>query len=225
MNSRRACAACPATIMVGRTSSSNGDREVRGPAWPKHTLFWNLSFAVTFPLASVGPSCGWPLSGETAMKKMIACLLLAGSLGACNSYNSTDRAVAGGLIGAGTGAWWAASRRAGPAALCWPARLSARPAAPSSARRRRPSAATAPSAPAAAMTSTAIAFASHADAGSLTSGIVPGREPEPAPKKRIPLFRSEHAQGTDLARILFVQTFTPNGRRAGLAALSFPFPR
>ncbi len=38
------------------------------------------------------------------MKKMIACLMLAGSLGACNSYNSTDRAVAGGLIGAGTGA-------------------------------------------------------------------------------------------------------------------------
>ncbi len=38
------------------------------------------------------------------MKKTIACLMLAGSLGACNSYNSTDRAVAGGLIGAGTGA-------------------------------------------------------------------------------------------------------------------------
>ena len=38
------------------------------------------------------------------MKKILTCLVLAGSLGACNSYNSTDRAVAGGLIGAGAGA-------------------------------------------------------------------------------------------------------------------------
>jgi len=38
------------------------------------------------------------------MKKVLICVMLAGSLGACNSYNSTDRAVAGGLIGAGTGA-------------------------------------------------------------------------------------------------------------------------
>lgn len=38
------------------------------------------------------------------MKKLMTCLVLAGSLSACNSYNSTDRAVAGGLIGAGAGA-------------------------------------------------------------------------------------------------------------------------
>lgn len=38
------------------------------------------------------------------MKKLIACAALAASLAGCNSYNSTDRAVAGGLIGAGTGA-------------------------------------------------------------------------------------------------------------------------
>ena len=36
------------------------------------------------------------------MKKYIACVLLAGSLAACNTVE--DRAVGGGLIGAGTGA-------------------------------------------------------------------------------------------------------------------------
>lgn len=38
------------------------------------------------------------------MKNLMIAVLLAGSLAACNSYSSTDRAVAGGLIGAGTGA-------------------------------------------------------------------------------------------------------------------------
>ena len=38
------------------------------------------------------------------MKKFMTCLFLAGSLAACNAYNPNDRAVAGGLIGAGTGA-------------------------------------------------------------------------------------------------------------------------
>ncbi len=38
------------------------------------------------------------------MKHVLAALVLAGSLTACNAYNPTDRAIAGGLIGAGTGA-------------------------------------------------------------------------------------------------------------------------
>jgi osmotically inducible lipoprotein OsmB len=38
------------------------------------------------------------------MKTILAAIILAGSLTACNSYNPADRAVAGGLIGAGTGA-------------------------------------------------------------------------------------------------------------------------
>jgi osmotically inducible lipoprotein OsmB len=38
------------------------------------------------------------------MKHVLTALLLAGSLTACNAYNQTDRAIAGGLIGAGTGA-------------------------------------------------------------------------------------------------------------------------
>ena len=38
------------------------------------------------------------------MRNMMVAALLAGSLAACNSNSSTDRAVAGGLIGAGTGA-------------------------------------------------------------------------------------------------------------------------
>ncbi len=38
------------------------------------------------------------------MRHVCMAIILAGSLSACNSYNSTDRAIAGGLIGAGTGA-------------------------------------------------------------------------------------------------------------------------
>jgi osmotically inducible lipoprotein OsmB len=38
------------------------------------------------------------------MKHFFVAIVLAGSLTACNAYNPTDRAVAGGLIGAGTGA-------------------------------------------------------------------------------------------------------------------------
>jgi osmotically inducible lipoprotein OsmB len=38
------------------------------------------------------------------MKHVFAAIILAGSLTACNAYNPTDRAIAGGLIGAGTGA-------------------------------------------------------------------------------------------------------------------------
>jgi osmotically inducible lipoprotein OsmB len=38
------------------------------------------------------------------MKKILIAVGLAASLGACNSYNPNDRALAGGLIGAGTGA-------------------------------------------------------------------------------------------------------------------------
>jgi osmotically inducible lipoprotein OsmB len=38
------------------------------------------------------------------MKHVFAAIVLAGSLTACNAYNPTDRAIAGGLIGAGTGA-------------------------------------------------------------------------------------------------------------------------
>jgi osmotically inducible lipoprotein OsmB len=38
------------------------------------------------------------------MKHFLAAIVLAGSLTACNAYNPTDRAIAGGLIGAGTGA-------------------------------------------------------------------------------------------------------------------------
>ncbi len=38
------------------------------------------------------------------MKTLLTVIALAGTLSACNSYNPTDRAVAGGLIGAGTGA-------------------------------------------------------------------------------------------------------------------------
>lgn len=37
-------------------------------------------------------------------KAMGACLILAGGLSACQSNNQGDRAIAGGLIGAGTGA-------------------------------------------------------------------------------------------------------------------------
>ncbi len=36
--------------------------------------------------------------------KIVLALALCGSLAACNSYSPTDRAVGGGLIGAGTGA-------------------------------------------------------------------------------------------------------------------------
>jgi osmotically inducible lipoprotein OsmB len=38
------------------------------------------------------------------MNKLLGAALLAASLAGCNSYSPTDRAVAGGLIGAGTGA-------------------------------------------------------------------------------------------------------------------------
>lgn len=38
------------------------------------------------------------------MKKLLTCVAVAGSLAACNAYNPTDRAIGGGLIGAGTGA-------------------------------------------------------------------------------------------------------------------------
>ncbi len=38
------------------------------------------------------------------MKKILVAIGLAGSLAACNAYNPTDRALAGGVIGAGTGA-------------------------------------------------------------------------------------------------------------------------
>ncbi len=38
------------------------------------------------------------------MKKIIVCAALALSLGACQSNNPGDRAVAGGLVGAGAGA-------------------------------------------------------------------------------------------------------------------------
>ncbi len=38
------------------------------------------------------------------MKRIITAIILAGSLSACSANNQTDRAVAGGLIGAGTGA-------------------------------------------------------------------------------------------------------------------------
>ena len=38
------------------------------------------------------------------MRKLYLCLVLASPLAACNAYNPADRAVAGGLIGAGTGA-------------------------------------------------------------------------------------------------------------------------
>jgi osmotically inducible lipoprotein OsmB len=38
------------------------------------------------------------------MKHVFAAIVLAGSLTACNAYNPADRAIAGGVIGAGTGA-------------------------------------------------------------------------------------------------------------------------
>jgi outer membrane lipoprotein SlyB len=38
------------------------------------------------------------------MRHLVICATLAGTVAACNPYNSTDRAVTGGLIGAGTGA-------------------------------------------------------------------------------------------------------------------------
>jgi hypothetical protein len=38
------------------------------------------------------------------MKKLIAAMAVAGALAGCNAYDPRDRAVAGGLIGAGTGA-------------------------------------------------------------------------------------------------------------------------
>jgi osmotically inducible lipoprotein OsmB len=38
------------------------------------------------------------------MKTILTTITLAVSLTACNSYNPNDRAIAGGLIGAGTGA-------------------------------------------------------------------------------------------------------------------------
>jgi osmotically inducible lipoprotein OsmB len=38
------------------------------------------------------------------MKKILTAVVVAGALAGCNSYDSRDRAVAGGLIGAGTGA-------------------------------------------------------------------------------------------------------------------------
>ena len=38
------------------------------------------------------------------MKKILLIAGMAASLAACNSYSSTDRAIGGGLIGAGTGA-------------------------------------------------------------------------------------------------------------------------
>jgi osmotically inducible lipoprotein OsmB len=38
------------------------------------------------------------------MKKLAICAALAGTVAACNPYSSTDRAIGGGLIGAGTGA-------------------------------------------------------------------------------------------------------------------------
>lgn len=38
------------------------------------------------------------------MRHVFGAVLLAGSLTACNAYNPTDRAIAGGIIGAGTGA-------------------------------------------------------------------------------------------------------------------------
>jgi osmotically inducible lipoprotein OsmB len=38
------------------------------------------------------------------MKNMLLIAGLAASLSACNSYSQTDRAIGGGLIGAGTGA-------------------------------------------------------------------------------------------------------------------------
>ncbi len=38
------------------------------------------------------------------MKKALLCLLIAGSLAGCNSSRQSDRALAGGLIGAGGGA-------------------------------------------------------------------------------------------------------------------------
>jgi hypothetical protein len=38
------------------------------------------------------------------MKNILVALVVAGGLSACNAYNPTDRAIAGGLIGAGTGA-------------------------------------------------------------------------------------------------------------------------
>ncbi len=38
------------------------------------------------------------------MKKMIACLILVCGLAGCNSTNQGDRALTGGLLGAGAGA-------------------------------------------------------------------------------------------------------------------------
>ncbi len=38
------------------------------------------------------------------MKKVLACLLIAGGLAGCQSNREGDRALAGGLIGAGAGA-------------------------------------------------------------------------------------------------------------------------
>jgi osmotically inducible lipoprotein OsmB len=38
------------------------------------------------------------------MKMLVIGVALAGALAGCNAYNPRDRAVAGGLIGAGTGA-------------------------------------------------------------------------------------------------------------------------
>lgn len=38
------------------------------------------------------------------MKKIIACIIIAGGLAGCQSNRQTDRALAGGLIGAGAGA-------------------------------------------------------------------------------------------------------------------------
>jgi osmotically inducible lipoprotein OsmB len=38
------------------------------------------------------------------MKHVFAAIVLAGGLTACNAYNPADRAIAGGVIGAGTGA-------------------------------------------------------------------------------------------------------------------------
>jgi hypothetical protein len=61
------------------------------------------------------------------MKHVLTALLMAGSLTACNAYNPTDRAVAGGLIGAGDwrGRWRRCNakprwrRRRGHHRWCW----------------------------------------------------------------------------------------------------------
>jgi hypothetical protein len=38
------------------------------------------------------------------MKKLLVCMALAGTVAACNPNDPTDRAIGGGLVGAGTGA-------------------------------------------------------------------------------------------------------------------------